>query len=977
MNTFLQFVAQDILSTYGTNLQDLVVVFPNKRANLFLNEHLALNADQPLWAPTYMSIADLFRSFSNHQVGDHIMLVCQLYQSYLQVTGRTETDESLDQFFGWGEILLADFDDVDKNMVDAHQLFRNLKELRELDADTRSYLSEEQLEVLGQFFEKFRFDETSLQQRFASLWNVLGQLYDLYNAQLELQGIHYEGALYRKVLNELDDTQLTAKCYLFVGFNVLDKVEEQLFTLLQEKGKARFYWDYDTYYLNLSKKVNPMEAGHFLARNVRKFGNALPDECFQNMRAPKQVEYVSAPTESAQVRYVNPWLQQNLTANAKETAVVLCNEHLLEPVLHVLPDCSINITMGFPLSDTPMFSFVQALCNLYLEGYSIQTNCYRLEHVTQLMLHPYTRLLSEKCTDILDDLRRKKHFLVKPQELQADESLKLLFPELLCDCSPITYVLNAVERVAQEWEKQKEQLDASFSPLYQEALFKTYTLCNRLSNLVEDGLLTVNTKTLCRFLFQLMNSQSIPFHGEPAIGLQVMGVLETRNLDFKNIIMLSVNEGMLPKNGAEASFIPYNLRKAFGMTLIEQKIAVYAYYFYRLLQRAEHVTLLYNNNTQGLQKGEMSRFMQQYLIEHPENHTVQQIALNTPMTADTVQPIEVQKTEEMVSMMLDTNSRHTLSPSALNTYINCPLKYYFKYVTKMEADEEITDEIDVALFGTLFHRCSELVYMEMMRINNGEIRQSYIEDVLKNEAKMMAIVQFALKEHLFLVAAETDLKENTPEYMEYIRKAQMPLLNGSQTIVQSVIFKYLKKLLESDKNIAPFRILGLEKNVKSKITVNIEGKDVTVRIGGNIDRLDEFTTAEGQRTIRVVDYKTSSTPNKAKNIEELFDSTKEHRPYHILQTMYYAIQVDDSGLNPNHLALAPSLFYITQANEEYRPEVCIGNNPVLDFASEYQEEFMDRLKVELHDLYSVKVPFRQTLHEQNCQYCDFKSLCLK
>lgn len=977
MNTFLQYVAQDILNTYGTNLQDLVVVFPNKRANLFLNEHLALKADQPLWAPTYMSIADLFRSFSNLQVGDHIQLVCLLYQTYLQVTGRTETDESLDQFFGWGEILLADFDDVDKNMVDAHQLFRNLRELKELDADTRSYLSEEQLEVLGQFFEKFRFDETSLQQRFANLWNVLGQLYDLYNAQLELQGIQYEGALYRKVLNELTDTQLTAKCYVFVGFNVLDKVEEELFSKLQAKGKARFYWDYDRYYLDLGKKVNTMEAGHFLARNVRKFGNALPEECFQSMRAPKRVEYVSAPTESAQVRYVNPWLQQNLTANAKETAVVLCNEHLLEPVLHVLPDCSINITMGFPLSDTPMFSFVQALCNLYLEGYSIQTNCYRLEYVTQVMLHPYTRMLAPQCTEILNELRKKKHFLVKPEELHAEDGLKPLFPVLLCDCSPITYVLQAVERVAQEWEKQKEHLDSTFSPLYQEALFKTYTLCNRLNSLVEDGLLTVNTKTLCRFLFQLMNSQSIPFHGEPAIGLQVMGVLETRNLDFKNVIMLSVNEGMLPKSGAEASFIPYNLRKAFGMTLIEQKMAVYAYYFYRLLQRAEHVTLLYNNNTQGLQKGEMSRFMQQYLIEHPENHTVQQIALNTPMTADTVTPLEVEKTEAMVNQMLESNKRHTLSPSALNTYINCPLKYYFQYVAKMNVEEEVTDEIDVALFGTLFHRCCELVYMDMMRIGNGEIRASYIEDVLKNEAKLMAIVQFALKENLFLVAAETDLKENSPEYMEFIRKASMPLLNGSQTIVESVIFKYLKKLLESDKQIAPFRILGLEKNVRSTITVSIDGQDVTIRIGGNIDRLDEFTTEEGVRTIRVVDYKTSTTPNKARSVEELFDSRKEHRPYHILQTMYYAIQVNDSGLNPNHLALAPSLFYITQANEEYRPEVCIGSDPVLDFAGQYQEEFMDRLKVELHDLYSVNVPFRQTLHEHNCQYCDFKTLCLK
>lgn len=977
MSAFLKYVADDILATFGTNLQNVVVVFPNKRANLFLNEYLALKADRPLWAPTYMSIADLFRSFTDLQVGDHILLVCQLYQSYLQVTGKTEADESLDQFFSWGEILLADFDDVDKNMVDANQLFRNLKELKELDADTRSYLSEDQLQLLSEFFQKFSFEETELQKRFTKLWDVIGQLYETFNAQLEMQGLQYEGALYRDVLHQLKEEKLTADCYLFVGFNVLDKVEEQLFTRLQEMGKARFYWDYDTYYLDPHSKTNFMEAGHFLVKNVTRFGNALPEEYFQSMKQPKTVDYVSAPTESAQVRYVSPWLNNHPSSNAKDTAIVLCNEQLLEPVLHVIPDGCINITMGFPLSDTPMFSFVQSLCNLYNEGFSIQNESYRLDQLSQVLLHPYTRILYGESSELLDKLKQNRHFLVKPAELHVTESMQLLFPDQLTDRSPIAYIMQVVELLAQQWKNVEEIQDPTFAPLYKEALFKTFSMCKRLQNLVDDGLLRVKYKSLTRFLFQLMCSQSIPFHGEPAIGLQVMGVLETRNLDFKHVIMLSTNEGMLPKNGAEASFIPYNLRKAFGMTLIEQKIAVYAYYFYRLLQRAEHVTFLYNNNTQGLQKGEMSRFMQQYLIEHPKNHTVRQIALNSTMTADAVQPITIQKTPEMVEKLLRKHENRILSPSALNTFIDCQLKYYFKYVAKMNVEEDISDNINAAVFGNLFHRSSELVYRDMMRIDGQNIRASYIEDALKNEAKLAEIVKFAMKEHLFQVAKDSGFKENSPEYMEYILKAPMPVLNGTQTIVQSVILMYVKRLLEFDLKLAPFTILGLEKPIQMMFPIRVNGQEYSIKIGGIIDRLDKCLSPEGKQTIRVVDYKTTDGRQTAKDVNDLIDNTKSSRAYHIFQAMYYAIQIDKAGLNPHKELISPALFYILQASEDYNPIIKLGSKEITDFRNDCQADYEDVLRGVLESLFDVKKPFIQTDNDHPCQYCDFREICMR
>lgn len=960
MKAFLQYVAEDMIQQFGTNLQNMVVVFPNKRANLFLNEFLVQCTHQTLWAPKYMSINDFFISLAHQNTGDHILLVCLLYRCYLEVTGKSQADESLDQFFAWGEILLADFDDVDKNLVDADKLFRNLKELRDMDADILSYLSEEQVQALRLFFDKFQFEETQLQQKFTRLWDCLGQLYHRFNEELEAQHTIYEGALYRKVLQNLSPEQLPAQCYLFVGFNVLDKVEEQLFSQLQALGKARFYWDYDHYYMNPHQHVNSLEAGHFLVRNVRQFGNALNrDEVCQAMNAPKQVDFISAATDSAQVRYVNTWLQQH--PQDKQSAVVLCNEHLLEPVLHVLPDqCPINITMGFPMSDTAVFSFIQALCQLYLDGFSVQSGSYRLESVSQVLLHPYASILSPQASMLLNTLRQQHRFLPQPEELQLDDTLRALFPDRLDEQLPTDYILLHINALAEKWSLQQQLMDSTYAPLYQESLYKAYTLCNRLNTLVSSGILQVQPRTLVRFIHQLIATQSIPFHGEPAIGLQVMGVLETRNLNFDHVIMLSVNEGMLPKKGSEASFIPYNLRRAFGMTLIEQKIAVYAYYFYRILQRASHVTLLYNNNTEGLQKGEMSRFMQQYLVEHPANHTIRLFNLSAPGATVPIEPIQVVKTPEMVRQMLTDKHPGYLSASALNDYINCPLLYYFQHVAHLKKEEEITDSIDNALFGNIFHYSCELAYKQLATENRGTIVAHQLQDLRNDEVALKKIVRTALKKELFKLEAD----------------APMPMLNGTQTIVESVVYRYLCNLLEYDLKLAPFTVRGLEKRVYSNYTFDCDDQQLTIRLGGSIDRLDEYADKEtGKTYLRVVDYKTSSNPQKTKDVADMFNGAKANRPYHLMQACFYAMQVEDNRLNPNHAAIRPALFYITKANPDFDPTIQIGKDKIDDFMHTTVQEYQQELNRVLSRLYSTQVPFTQAETNHPCEWCDFKALC--
>lgn len=671
METFLKQVAHDLYKKTEGDFTKVAIVFPNKRASLFFNEYLAQESDRPIWSPTYVSISELFRQSSDLTIADPIKLVCDLYKVFQKATGSKET---LDDFYFWGEMLIADFDDADKNMADTKALFSNLKDLNEL-MDNYDFLEEGQKEALSQFFHNFSIDQvTELKQRFISLWDVLGDIYTEYKTLLESQSVAYEGMLYRQVIEQLDVETLPYNKYIFVGFNVLNKVEHTLFKKLNEAGKALFYWDYDTFYLN---KI-PHEAGEFIRRNLRDFPSELPVSCFDNLSQPKDITFIESPTENGQVRYLPQWIRENLTPEEKETAVVLCNEALLQPVLHSLPDNvkHINITMGFPLSQTPAYSFVNALLELHTSGYNPNNGRYLFAEVISVLKHPYTRQLSPEAEKLEQILTRDNRFYPLPSELKQDNVLELLFTPRRNNLDLCCMLSEALKEVAVIYQQQAASHSDAFDQLYRESLFKTYTLVNRFHTLIESKELNVQAGTFQRLLTRVMSSSSIPFHGEPAIGMQVMGVLETRNLDFRHLILLSVNEGQLPKAGGDSSFIPYNLRKAFGMTTIDHKIAVYAYYFYRLLQRAEKVTLVYNTATDGINRGELSRFMLQFLIEW--GHPIQRKQLEAEQSPQGSTPITIEKTPDIMERMkkvfdLQSNPKAIISPSALNCYLDCPL----------------------------------------------------------------------------------------------------------------------------------------------------------------------------------------------------------------------------------------------------------------------------------------------------------------
>lgn len=959
MQPFLKAVAHDLFCKTKGDLRDVTIVFPNKRAGLFFSQYLAEETDRPLWAPAYASISELFNNLSDLKVADPIELCCLLHQVFCQQTGR---DETLDDFYFWGELLLADFDDIDKNLVEADRLFSNLFDLKEL-MDNDDFLDSYQKEAIQEFFHNFSLEKrTELKNRFIGLWSQIGPIYHNFRQQLQEQGIAYEGMMQRDALHRLQESNPMPGTYVMVGFNALNKVEHALFSHMKKSGKAMFYWDYDIYYTKIQNQMSPtggLEAGEFITKNLQDFPNELPVEYFKNFCSAKDIRIISSPTENAQARYIYEALTQLAEDKAytseKENAVILCNETLLLPVTHSIPPelQNINITMGFPLAQTPVFSFINAYLELHTTGWHPDKGYYDCAAVLSLLQHPYTCSLSTQADALKEELASDNRFYPLPSELGTDDFLKLLFApqkSITGLCAQLSQLLQQIAMLYHEKEDETPNLQLQ---LYRESLFKAFTMIRRMHKLCQDGLLDkLSAATFRRLVNRLTGATTIPFHGEPAIGLQIMGFLETRNLDFKNIFILSANEGQLPKSGSDNSFIPFNLRRAFGMTTIEHRDAIHAYYFYRLLQRAERITLMYNSSSNGLNKGEMSRFLLQLLAEYP--YPITSLNLISGQALPATKEKTVKKTAEVMARLRQrfchANRPPILSPSALNTYLDCRLKFYYSYVEGLTLPPEIDMKIDSALFGTIFHRSAELTYRDLSSAHSV-INQEDIDRLLKNMPRLQTYVDDAFKEKFF-----------------HITKNERPPYNGTQLINRQVITLYLRQLLRLDRMYTPFQMVGMEHHIDEHITLtDTEGHQLHLRIGGTIDRMD---LRDG--ILRIVDYKTGGSPKTAESIEQLFTSS-DKRPGYIFQTFLYA----DIVCRKRAEKVAPALLYIHKASQDtYSPVIVIGKKKeaITDFSA-YKDEFRKHLIDLLQEIFCSNTPFTQTENKALCDYCDFRSLC--
>lgn len=946
MKTFLEYVAEDIINKYGTNLSRVAVVFPNKRAALFLNDSLARIAGKPIWSPAYITISELFRKHSGLSIGDPIKLICDLHKSFTEQTG---IDETLDHFYGWGQLLLSDFDDIDKNMADAKQIFANLKDIHKLD--DISYLTESQKEMLKKFFSNFTEEHNSeLKRRFLQLWSRFGNIYEKYRERLRSQQIAYEGMLYREVA-ENKNIEFQYNTYLFIGFNLLHKVELSVFNNLARQGKAHFYWDFDHYYIDGNN-----EAGHHIKQHLKHFPNELDcndKKIYANLNEAKNITYISAPTENIQARYISTWLRENgrITAG-KRTAIVLCNEGLLQTVIHCLPEETgkVNITTGYPLAQSPVCSLVNQMITMQTDGYIKSSECFRLHNIKNVLNHPYSRFISKDNKILRNRLISNKIFFPTISDLAVNEDFKQLFVPAENNHKLLLWILGILKKIAGNARNT--------GPLLQESLFRTYTLLNRLKEIVASGDLDVDIITLQRLIRQLFSTTSVPFHGEPAVGIQIMGMLETRNLDFENILVLSCNEGNMPKGINDSSFIPYSIRKAYGLTTVDNKIDIYAYYFNRMLQRAENITILYNNSTENGHTGEMSRFMLQLMVE--SKHTISRMSLQSGQRQTILRPHKIEKGKRIMEILYGIKY---ISPTAVNRYIRCPLQFYYNNIEGIiKPDDNDNNEIDNRIFGNIFHCATELIYNQI----KGTVTADVIDRFLKHREQIEIIVDRAFRKELFMI------QDERPFRMQ---------LNGMQLINREVTIRYLQRLLEIDKKLTPFVIIGTEKKVEDYLTVETQQGKHIIKVGGMIDRLDSITDpTTGKRHIRVIDYKTGNRmpTKKVNDIGEIFDplaARDKHTDYY-LQTMLYSMIVrNNRQYNNELLPVSPVLLFIQHtAGDNYDPTLSIGKEKITDI-QKFTDEFHDNLIRLITEIYNPQYPFVPTEDKKTCSSCPYKLLC--
>jgi len=919
---------------------------------LFFNRYLYEALNRPLWSPQYLSIDELFESVSPLRIAHPIQLTGDLYQSYASVyNARSENPltETFDEFYFFGEILLNDFDDIDKNLVNPRLLFDNLRDLDRMKDDF-SHLSDNQREALSRFRNVF-IGESALKTAFASIWNLLGEVYSELKVRLRLQGIAYPGMLMRDVI-ESDFAEFPCEQYVFVGFNVLSKCEECLFKLL--KHKSLFYWDYDAYYLR-------SEAGKSIRKNINTFPSALDDSNFDPfLNHRKEITFLSASTESGQTGIIPSWidsLRQETDFIEPDSAVVLCNESLLPAVIHAIPPTgvdNVNITMGFPVTQTPVAAFIQVLTDLQVKG-SLSSGVFHYKYVLPVLRHPYTRSIFPDASEVERIITEGNIFFPDNNTLKNDT----LFSSVDDATDLGRYLLSQIERVGKSYESVQD-FDDVYSGLYQESIFRTYQVINRLYGFMQSGQWVLEKPTFLRLLRKLLSVTNVPFHGEPVKGLQIMGILETRTLDFKHLLLLSVNEGFMPGGAADNTFIPEFLRNHFDLSTIERRDSIYAYYFFRLIQRAEKITFVYSTGKSQTGKAEMSRFLLQLLID--SRLKIERRTLQSSIRPWRPQQILIPKTDEMILKIKERYDFNTnpeaksLSPSQLNTFIDCSLRFYFQKIRGYESPDQLTDELDSSVFGTIFHRAAESLYHEIGRTGRQKPFASFVVEKDRLDAYLRPDSDFRIRNLVADAFEKVYFKGRAVDKTQY---------NGEQLINFNVISKMLKRLIAFDSRQTPFTVMGLE--WKEYAFFELENYPVKLKIGGIIDRLEE---KDGK--LRIMDYKTGGSAKTFKTLEELV-SDKDKRASHIFQTFVYASvlsRLDDSGR-----PVIPCLLYMQDtAKENYSSVIEYEKEPVTDFRvinSSFEKLYLQKIS----SLFNPDVPFQQTAFDSNCNYCDFRELC--
>jgi hypothetical protein len=946
MKPFLEELAEKIISQHP-RLEEVTIVFPNRRAALFFHHYLSMHLTQPAWSPKLKTIEELFHELSDLQEADRLSLIFKLYRVYRKLINK---EESFDQFYFWGEMLLRDFEEVDKYLIPAAMLFKDLSQLRELD-ESFDYLTEEQKKFLREFWLNFEDKPAGSKEEFLKVWRELPHVYRDFVKSLRAEKLGYEGMIHRDVAEGILGGKLHSKLkasnaagkIIFAGFNALTKSEEVLITHFVSEG-AQVFWDLDAYYVEDSNQ----EAGQFF-RQYSKHSvlSATFDPVLASnfMNAERKVALYGVPQKVGQAKLLGQLLETEGQVEEKEavkTVIVLPDESMLLSVMHSLPEVleSVNVTMGYPLRSTPLCNLLELLLDLQINR---RGDAFSHRQVTAILAHAYVLSQDESnATHIRLNIIHRNRVYIPASELQIEESiLGLLFQPIQPE-GIATYLLEIVQTLGASFS-DRQSFDREYAYHFHRHL-------SRLHEVLSDSGSALDLKGFQKLFRQVIQSQKIPFTGEPLKGLQIMGVLETRNLDFDNVFILSLNEGSLPAASRQGSYIPHTLRKAYGLPTHEHQDAMYAYLFYRILQRAKNISLFYNTEPDVLGTGEMSRFVQQLI--HESGWKIKHHILSNPIQIAEVKPIEVAKTPEVMAALATYADPlgKGISPSALNDYIECRLRYYLKYIARMEEAKEVEEDVDARIFGNFLHNVMDWFYRELM--DRKQSREITPDDL---DAAKVDVLLDPLIDRAFRLQYDPE----SAEEIEY---------RGQRVVVRAIVRQFAQRIIVLDRDHAPFTIELLEeKKFNAPLTISTNGSARTVIISGRIDRIDKK-----EDKVRVIDYKTGKDELSLDSIASLF-SREGKRNKAAFQTILYSWLYRQYEQNSG--PIVPML--INRKNlfkEEGLKPFSMARQGLLDIRP-YLPEFEKELRTILEDLYNPDILFTQTSEESNCKFCLYKNMC--
>ena len=972
---FLQKVAEAYAENEAGNLYQYCFVLPNRRSRTFFESYLskALSGKDAI-SPELTTISDFIGSQSDAVEAGRVEQLLLLYQVYRNLAERHNMEySSFDVFLHLGDMLLSDFNDVDRYMIDAKELFGNLNNINEIQTD---FLTDEQRKVIKEYWgvDKTASGQDSLfvQPHYFNLWRGMYELYESFQKALSDRKLTYSGLSYRVAAEKIEGLgadDFSFSRIVMVGFSTLSKAEEKIFNRFKKLGIADFYWDFESPFLDDYNK-----GSHFLKRYIKEFPS-LYDISSDDVHVPN-INVLSVPTGTGQGQVVGSILNDLLADgrvrpdNAIDTAIVLPEEKYVNSVLASIPSVfkTINITMGLSVGQSPIASFLASIAELEHKKREIDgvVNFF-YEDIEMVASHPYSIMLCGKELDeLLEEIRKSNAFFVPITMIsKISESLTLLFD--VGGKAPINYLKDLLGGVYARLDKAGRSVtERYFVGLYVQAL-------NQIENTIKKFDIDIEKQSLFFMLSRTMSGAIVPFEGKPLQGLQVMGVLETRLLDFKNIIILSMNEKVFPTKHYAKSFIPNSIRTAYGLSTFKYQDAMYAYYFFRMISRAENVFLLYDSRVQGVSSGEESRYIKQLMQVYNRGNN-NEFIYDYSIIAPGSSSISIKKTRrvmEILEKFKDANApdRRYLSASSINTYIDCPLKFYFQKVEGFQEELEVSDFIDSPTFGQAVHGAMEIIYGNSRHID-ARFFDKYIteKDAGKNKTEISGTVELE-KVVTFVV---------NKYYKRYDDSRCSARLTGEAALIGKIVEYYVRYTLFHDKQLGDFDYVASEK----KMQLNWDfGDGVAMNFKGFIDRVDRL-----DGVLRIVDYKTGSDAvllKRPDTFDDLFTSVpNSKRQKAILQLLLYcnAYAVVEGFSGP----ITPVIYKLrnlkVSQNERFAVFAATQKKGVKNRVTDYRtdvnnDEFIKHIKKIVSQIFDPNKDFVQTEHHDKCVYCQFSKIC--